>query len=322
MPPSVSIVVSDPSRDADSGASAEGKWQTKIKVQLKLSIARLRMIQQRDEATSKSQRRLMAQLLEAGKVDSARIRVENIIRSDITTEVHEILELYCELLLARAGLLDSPTCDPGLEEAAKSIVYAAPKTEVKELHAVRALLGERFGKEFILAASTNADGKVADKVVRKLSITPPREELVNGYLEEIARAYGVNWPPRKEPGEPPSLVDAEIDDLVGGKDDEGSGGGDGGGGQQKNAADVEAGLSKATPPKTIDPGSPLRVNPPSPSTDNIHPRVTLNSMELKPSQKMVDAGLAKKPAAAASKPSGDGLPELDEIAKRFAALKR
>lgn len=298
-------------------------------MQLKLSIARLRMIQQRDEATSKAQRRLMAQLLEAGKVESARIRVENIIRSDITTEVHEMLELYCELLLARAGLLDSPTCDPGLEEAAKSIVYAAPKTEVKELHAVRALLGERFGKEFVLAASTNADGKVSDKVVRKLAVTPPREELVNGYLEEIARAYGVNWPPRKEPGEPPSLVDAEIDDLVGAggrgdnDDDQGGDGGGGGGRLQKSAVDdVEGGLAKATPPKTIGPGSPLRVNPPSPSTDNIHPRVTLNSMELKPSQKMVDAGLAKKPAAAASKPSGDGLPELDEIAKRFAALKR
>lgn len=287
------------------------------------------MIQQRDEATSKAQRRLMAQLLEAGKVESARIRVENIIRSDITTEVHEMLELYCELLLARAGLLDSPTCDPGLEEAAKSIVYAAPKTEVKELHAVRALLGERFGKEFVLAASTNADGKVSDKVVRKLAVTPPREELVNGSLEEIARAYGVNWPPRKEPGEPPSLVDAEIDDLVGAggrgdnDDDQGGDGGGGGGRLQKSAVDdVEGGLTKATPPRTIGPGSPLRVNPPSPSTDNIHPRVTLNSMELKPSQKMVDAGLAKKPAAAASKPSGDGLPELDEIAKRFAALKR
>ena len=64
----------------------------------------------------------MAQLLETGKIDSARIRVENIIRSDITTELHEILELYCELLLALAGLLDAPTCDPGLEEAVKKLV--------------------------------------------------------------------------------------------------------------------------------------------------------------------------------------------------------
>ncbi len=163
-------------------------------MQLKLSIARLRMVQQRDEALSKTQRRAMAQLLEAGKQDSARIRVENIIRSDITTELHEILELYCELLIARSGLLDSPVCDPGLEEAVKSIIYAAPKTEIKELQQARLLLGERFGKEFVVAAMDNSDKKVSEKVVKKLSVTPPREELVVGYLEEIAKAYGVNWP--------------------------------------------------------------------------------------------------------------------------------
>lgn len=57
------------------------------------------MVQQKDTAIAKQQRRAMAQLLEQGKDESARIRVENIIRSDLTTELLEILELYCELLL-------------------------------------------------------------------------------------------------------------------------------------------------------------------------------------------------------------------------------
>ncbi|KAF4635983.1 hypothetical protein G7Y89_g2113 [Cudoniella acicularis] len=166
----------------------------KLKVQLKLSIARLRMVQQKDEAVSKQQRRAMAQLLEAGKIESARIRVENIIRSDITTELHEILELYCELLLARTGLMEGPTCDPGLEEAVKSLIYAAPRTDVKELQTVRMLLMEKYGKEFAVAAMENSDEKVAEKVLKKLTVTPPAQELVNGYLEEIARTYGVDWP--------------------------------------------------------------------------------------------------------------------------------
>lgn len=296
------------------------------------------MVQQRDEALNKAARRQMAQLLDGGKVDSARIRVENIIRSDITTELHEILELYCELLLARGGLLDSPTCDPGLEEAVKSIIYAAPKTEIKELQVVRALLAERYGKEFLLAAMENTGGKVSEKVVKKLSVTPPREELVVGYLEEIAKAYGVNWPrrPQAELGEAPNLID---DDDLGGNDDDDDN--PGGGQAQKNldaplltdeairTAAAQEELSKATPPKSFGPASPLHVNPPSPSTDNIRPRVTLNSMELRPSQKMVDAGLAKKPAApapAAPVAKGDiskGVPSIDDdLAKRFAALKK
>ncbi len=92
------------------------------------------------------------------------------------------------------------------------------------------------------------------------------------------------------------------------------------GAEGKEAAAREE-LSKATPPKTFGPNSPLHVNPPSPSTDNIHPKVTLNSMELKPNKKMVAAGIARKPAESKGSIS-DGIPDVDELAKRFAALKR
>lgn len=261
----------------------------------------------------------MAQLLEVGKIDSARIRVENIIRSDITTELHEILELYCELLLARAGLLEGPTCDPGLEEPVKSIIYAAPKTEIRELQQVRALLAEKFGKEFVISAMDNSDQKVSEKVVKKLSVVPPREELVQGYLEEIARAYGVDWPKRarEELGEPPQFVDDDPSDDPSGDQ-----------AQKvpkktspisKDAQNREA-LSRETPPRSLASNVPLHVNPPSPSTDNPHPKVTLNSVELRPSKKMVDAGISKKSEDKAGG-AGDGIPGLDELAARFAALK-
>jgi vacuolar protein sorting-associated protein IST1 len=198
--------------------SLPNKPQAKLKVQLKLSIARLRMVQQKDEAVSKQQRRAMAGLLESGKVESARIRVENIIRSDITTELHEILELYCELLLARTGLMEAQTCDPGLEEAVKSLIYAAPRTDVKELQSVRALLVDKYGKEFALQAM-EPDENVSEKVLKKLAVTPPPQELVNGYLEEIARTYGVNWPKKVggELGDPPDYVDDDDENPSGGQ---------------------------------------------------------------------------------------------------------
>ncbi|KAI1744198.1 regulator of Vps4 activity in the MVB pathway-domain-containing protein [Xylaria scruposa] len=288
----------------------------KLKVQLKLSIARLRMVQQRDESMGRAQRRAMAQLLEVGKIESARIRTENIIRSDINTELHEILELYCELLLARAALLESPTCDPGLEEAVKSIIYAAPRTEIKELQQVRALLGERFGKEFVLAAMENSDGSVSEKVVKKLSVTPPKPELVQGYLEEIAKAYGVDWPKgTKELGQPPELIDEELNN----NDHSDSPGGDQGYSTDlpadSKAAQEREDLSRATPPRTLGSSNPLHVNPSSPSTENPRPKVTLNSMELKPSKKMVESGLAKP------REEGKGT-GINELAARFAALKR
>ncbi|PSR80449.1 regulator of Vps4 activity in the MVB pathway-domain-containing protein [Coniella lustricola] len=296
-------------------APATSSLVTKMKVQLKLAIARLRMVQKTDEALGKTARRDMARLLDAGKINSARIRVENIIRSDITTELHEILELYCELLLARAGLLESSTCDPGMEEAIKSIIYAAPKTEIRELQNVRALLGEKYGKQFVLEAMENTNGKVNEMVVKKLSVTPPKDELVQGYLEEIAKAYGVNWPKRDLGEAPPDY-------------DEDSSHGPSSGQKQKTAsqedsreAAAQEELSKATPPKTIGAHNPLKVTPSSPSSENPHPRVTLNRLELTPSKKMQEANAGAKPAQKKDD-IGDGIPDVDELSKRFAALKR
>ncbi|KAL3421082.1 Vacuolar protein sorting-associated protein IST1 [Phlyctema vagabunda] len=290
---------------------------TKLKVQLKLSIARLRMVQQKDEAVSKQQRRAMAELLKAGKIESARIRVENIIRSDITTELHEILELYCELLLARTGLMESPVCDPGLEEAVRSLIYSAPRTEIKELAQVRVLLVDKYGKEFALDAMEG--NGVSEKVLKKLEVTPPPQRLVEGYLEEIARTYDVDWPkkPDEALGAPPEYDDDDDENPSGGQ-------------AQKNleAPIVADGkveereqLSKATPPRNFGPASPLRVNPPSPSTDNLHPRVKVGSLDLKPSSK-VQAAATQKKGIESKGPVGGTIPDVDELAKRFAALAK
>ncbi|KAG9229176.1 regulator of Vps4 activity in the MVB pathway-domain-containing protein [Amylocarpus encephaloides] len=290
----------------------------KLKVQLKLSIQRLRMTQQKDEAVSKQQRRAMAQLLETGKEESAKIRIENIIRSDITTELHEILELYCELLLARTGLMEGPVCDIGLEEAVKSLIYAAPRTDIKELQQVRMLLMEKYGKEFALQAIENSDEKVSEKVLKKLTVTPPPQELVYGYLEEIARTYGVDWPkkPKGDLSEPPEYVDDD--------DDENPSGGQAQAVLSTPIAAVEEmkvtereALSKATPPRNFGPSSPLRVNPPSPSTDNLHPRVK-GTLDLKPKAPVATA----KGGTQSKGPVGGMIPDVDELAKRFAALKK
>ncbi|KAJ8608023.1 hypothetical protein MRB53_039929 [Persea americana] len=287
----------------------------KIKVQLKLSISRLRMVQQKDEALAKQARRAMAQLLEQGKEESAKIRVENIIRSDMNTELLEILELYCELLIARAGLMEAKDCDPGLEEAVKSIIYAAPKIEgVKELSTVRQLLAEKYGKDFTLAAMEG--DKVSDRVKSKTSTEPPKQQLVHDYLSIIADTYDVDWPKGiKEKRAAEAAAKQEQDDD---EDDDGG---------RKNAAlevpqSADA-LSTAAPPRDFGPKSPVSVMPPSPSTDNVRPKVNLAGPgELKPSQKMIDANKSSKVNGAVKDGPGGSVPTADDLAKRFAQLKR
>jgi vacuolar protein sorting-associated protein IST1 len=106
----------------------------KTKVQLKLAVNRLKLLQQKKTALNQNARREIAHLIETNKLESARIRVENIIREDLTVEALELLELYTETLLARFGLLESMRyCEPGIAEAVNTIIYAAPRVDLPEL---------------------------------------------------------------------------------------------------------------------------------------------------------------------------------------------
>lgn len=193
---------------------------------------------------------------------------------------------------------------------------------------------EKYGKEFALEAIENRDGKVAERVLRKLRVEPPAGELVTLYLREIATTYGVNWP-RDEKSSPSEYGDDEDE------------GGEGGGQKAKSAAVgsleeplTTEELSRAIPPRDFGgPKSPVSIAPPSPSTDNVQPRVKVpgssaSPLHLKPNVKMNawkkqdEGGTSSKSAADFAIPSashsavGGKIPDVDELAKRFAALKR
>jgi len=174
---------------------------TKAKVQLRLSVQRLRTLQQKKEAQAKTSRRDIATLIERGRIETARIKIETIINEDIHLELLELLELYCELLLARFGLLDQNTRepDPGIVEGVCSVIHAAPRTELKELHILRDILMHKYGREFSLAVMENRDGCVSNRVMSKLTNATPPPALVDAYLREIAKAYGVPWSSPDEP---------------------------------------------------------------------------------------------------------------------------
>jgi vacuolar protein sorting-associated protein IST1 len=230
----------------------------------------------------------------------------------MNTELLEILELYCELLSARAGLLEAKECDPGLEEAVKSLMYAAPRVEgVKELGVVRQLLAEKYGKEFTLEAVENSDGKVAQRVLDRTKVEPPAKELVEAYLSAIADAYGIDWPPgtfAKRKAEAAAADEDEDDDEEGGSNE-----------RPLEAPLGTEDLSKATPPRDMGPKSPVSVMPPSPSTDNVRPKIS-GAPDLKPPKKMQDAG--KKANGGKLDGPGGKIPDVDELTKRFAQLKR
>ncbi|EGO31124.1 hypothetical protein SERLADRAFT_405023 [Serpula lacrymans var. lacrymans S7.9] len=289
-----------------------------------------------------------------GKIESARVKVEAIIHEDIHVELLELLELYCELLLARFGLLDQKEgaewmgldgkADDAVRESqiqesvkAYAVSYTQPRGRTSKV--LRELLMHKYGREFSAAVMENRNGCVSDRVLKKLTIATPSGELVDGYLGEIARGYHVDWAPA-----PPPL--RAVDGGEGG--DGGDGGGeddDNVGGGTSSAQRRRRDAASAQPPAIVDGATktketsraaaadadadavPRLPNLPPTEDEGEDEKGAIEEKEkLKPKPKPKDASANVYSSAYSPPPPMVQEPEDEDdfsaLARRFEALKR
>ena len=66
-----------------------------------LIFVSLQLLEKKKTELALKQRKEIADYIAAGKGERAKIRVEHIIREDYLVEAMEVIEMYCDLLLAR-----------------------------------------------------------------------------------------------------------------------------------------------------------------------------------------------------------------------------
>ncbi|KAL0396784.1 UNVERIFIED_CONTAM: ist1 [Sesamum calycinum] len=144
-----------------------GLLGAKCKTCLTLAISRIKLLQNKRDVHLKLMRKEIAEFLQAGQEAIARIRVEHVIREQNTWEVYEILELFCEFVLARVPILESQReCPTELREAVASIIFSAPRcSDLPDLL----------------------------NIIEKLSVSAPPADVKLKVLKEIALEYNINW---------------------------------------------------------------------------------------------------------------------------------
>ncbi|KAG2320827.1 hypothetical protein Bca4012_056134 [Brassica carinata] len=173
-----------------------GVFGAKCKTSLNFAIARMKLLQNKRDMHLKHMKKEIAQFLQAGQEPIARIRVEHVIREMNLWAAYEILELFCEFVLARVPILESQKeCPRELREAIASIIFAAPRcSEVPDLLQLKNLFGTKYGKEFIMVSSElRPDSGVNRTIIEKLSPASPSGEVRLKVLKEIAKEYNLNW---------------------------------------------------------------------------------------------------------------------------------
>uniref|UniRef100_A0A914UW56 IST1 homolog n=2 Tax=Plectus sambesii TaxID=2011161 RepID=A0A914UW56_9BILA len=175
-----------------------GTQYPKLKTNLRLAINRLKLVEKKKTELAQKSRKEIADFISGHKEDRARIRVEHIIREDYLVEAYELLEMYCDLLLARFGLIQQmKNLDEGIEEAVNSIMWAAPRiaTDIAEFKIISDQLTLKYGKPFAEACRSDQLGKVSPKLKAKLSVQAPPKVLVERYMIEIAKSCNVPFTP-------------------------------------------------------------------------------------------------------------------------------
>ncbi|XP_019791138.1 IST1 homolog isoform X5 [Neophocaena asiaeorientalis asiaeorientalis] len=278
-----------------SGFKAE-----RLRVNLRLVINRLKLLEKKKTELAQKARKEIADYLAAGKDERARIRVEHIIREDYLVEAMEILELYCDLLLARFGLIQSmKELDSGLAESVSTLIWAAPRlqSEVAELKIVADQLCAKYSKEYGKLCRTNQIGTVNDRLMHKLSVEAPPKILVERYLIEIAKNYNVPYEPDSVVmAEAPPGVDTDLID-VGFTDDvkKGGPGRGGGGGFTAPAGGLDGTVPMPMPMPMPSPNTPFSYPLPKGPVDDINADKNVSSAQI--------IGPGPKPEASAKPPS-------------------
>ncbi|XP_031620956.1 IST1 homolog isoform X3 [Contarinia nasturtii] len=213
---------------------SSGPNYSKLKTNLRLAVNRLRLLEKKKTELAQKSRKEIADYLSTGKIERAKIRVEHIIREDYLVEGMEVVEMYCDLLLARYGLLQQmKELDENIAEPVASLIWVSPRlqAEVEELRVIADILTTKYGKEYAEKARTaTGEHTVSEKLMHKLSIQAPPKLLVEKYLIEIAKIYNIEYEPdpqvMKEEGRPLGL-DGMLIDLQPGSNNLGGGGGGG-----------------------------------------------------------------------------------------------
>ncbi|XP_072962552.1 uncharacterized protein [Typha angustifolia] len=174
-------------------------WLDGSKTALKLAVARIKLLKNKREALIKQMRREVALLLETGQDQTARIRVEHVIKEENTMTAYDLIEVYCELIVARLAAIESQKrCPVDLKEAISSVLFASTRcADLPELTDVRTHFFAKYSKEFIVAAlEARPECGVNHMIADKLSVRAPDIEMKNKTLTAIAQEHNVEWEPR------------------------------------------------------------------------------------------------------------------------------
>ena len=172
---------------------------SKCKTALRLCLGRVKLLRNKKTNALVTMRRDIADLLVAGKHDSAAVRVEAVLREEALLDAFELLDLHCELLVVRLPLIvGSPEVPEDLRQAVATVVFCSKRIggEIPELNDIKNQFAGKYGTQYVTAcadATTAGACGVHVLAIGKLAVAAPTKEARINALEKIAAKHGAKF---------------------------------------------------------------------------------------------------------------------------------
>nr|XP_024384757.1 filaggrin-2-like isoform X2 [Physcomitrium patens] len=193
-----------------------GFQASKCKTQLRMGSSRMKRFCNKKLDCIADTGKEVAGLLKAGNEDSARSRVEEIIREKNLIEAYELLTACAERISSQMSSIDSQeTCPSGIKGDISTLLYASSKrTELVDFSQLHPMFVDKYGEEFVTTAIELRQGCGVDvKVVEKLLVNPVTEAAKFKVMKEIASDHNVEWNPAPGLVAPATMSAGPIEDL-------------------------------------------------------------------------------------------------------------
>lgn len=138
-----------------------------LKVKSKMASQRMKGHVSKMENGLVKTKRSIAQLIAEDKIQSARIKVEGVLREENLIRVYEWLQMMCDLIHQRVKQIEvsKKECPEDLLESVCTLLYCAKRVDIPELSEVGAQFKAKWGEKWFNQNIENKSGRVSRQVI-------------------------------------------------------------------------------------------------------------------------------------------------------------
>ncbi|KAF6163135.1 hypothetical protein GIB67_024999 [Kingdonia uniflora] len=151
---------------------------------------RLKLLKNKRESIIRQLEGDVAQLIKAGKDQSAFARVEQLLKDQCLKAAYDLLDHFCEFIIVNLPYIRKhKDCPNNVGEAVSTLLFASARCgDLPELSKLRKLFGERYGQKFATTSVELLPGNLVNRqMIEKLCVKSIPDDVKFRLEKEIAR---------------------------------------------------------------------------------------------------------------------------------------